>query len=470
MPETPIAALLLAAGESTRFGAPKQLLEWNGRPLITHMIETAWIAGLTPVVVVLGARADQIFPALTDLPVQIVHNYRWREGMSASLNVGLAALPPDVTAALILPVDQPLITPAHLRGLMAQWRQTGGIVVSGTPGGRRGTPAIFSREFFPELATLSGDMGGRALFDRYPARLTYTPVPGDEFFTDVDTPEVYTHLRASVGAAAPRFTAIRGVMCDMDGVLWRGNTPLPGLPEFFTWLQTRHLGYVLVTNNSSRTPQMYGDKLAGMGIATTPEHILTSSQGAADYLAATLPPGATIYTIGGPGVPEALRARNFQVRTDDAAGPADCVVVGWDQQLSWRKLATATRLILGGAQFVATNPDRTYPMEDGLVPGNGAQLAALEAATGQAPVLIGKPAPVLYEQALARLGTAPETTLVIGDRLETDILGGARLGLPTALVLSGVSDAGTLCASPIRPDRVFADLLALVTAWQEEMQ
>jgi 4-nitrophenyl phosphatase len=144
-------------------------------------------------------------------------------------------------------------------------------------------------------------------------------------------------------------------------------------------------------------------------------------------------------------------------------------VVGWDQQLSWRKLATATRLILGGAGFVATNPDRTYPTEEGLVPGNGAQIAALEAATGQAPVMIGKPAPILYEQALARLGTTPETTLVIGDRLDTDILGGIRLGMPSALVLSGVSDAETLRTSPIRPDHVFADLLELVRVWQEEI-
>ncbi|HNT74777.1 MAG TPA: HAD-IIA family hydrolase [Anaerolineae bacterium] len=469
MSEKPIAAIILAAGESARMGAPKQLLNWNGRPLIVHMVEMTWNVGLTPVVVVLGAHSDQILPALAGLPVQIVQNYRWQEGMSASLNVGLAALPPDVAAALILPVDQPLLTPGHLRGLMAQWRQTHGIVVSGAPGERRGTPAVFSREFFPELASLSGDMGGRALFDRYAPQLNYTPVPNAEVFTDIDTPEVYTQLREAAGTARPpSLSAIRGVICDMDGVLWRGNTPLPGLHEFFTWMHARNLKYVLVTNNSSRTPQMYVEKLAGMGITTTPEHVLTSSQGAADYLITVQPPDAAVYAIGGTGVMDALRARGFQVLTDDATDQADYVVVGWDQQFSWRKLATATRLIRAGAQFIATNPDRTYPTEEGLVPGNGAQVAALEVATGQAPVMIGKPEPVLYEQALTRMGTTPETTLVIGDRLDTDILGGIRLGMSSALVLSGVSDAETLRASPIRPDRVFANLLELVQVWQED--
>ena len=249
----------------------------------------------------------------------------------------------------------------------------------------------------------------------------------------------------------------------MDGVLWRGETPLPGLHDFFALLEVRHLPYVLATNNASKTPEQYIEKLARMGVTTTTEHVLNSATAAADYLATQAAPGTPVYPIGGPGIREALRSHGFTLTDGDYA---DYVVVGWDRDLTWQKLATATLLIRRGAGFIAANPDRTFPMENGLVPGNGAQVAALVAATDVTPMMIGKPAPSLYERALARMGTSPQETLVIGDRLDTDILGGLRLGMPTALVLSGITQADELAGTPIHPDVFFDDLAALVRAWK----
>jgi len=469
MPKSNVAAVILAAGESARFGSPKQLLEWEGRPLVTHTANTAWLAGLDPVIVVLGAMAEQITPALQGHPVRIVRNYRWHEGMSTSLSAGLSVLSPEIEAAVFLPVDQPLITTDLLCALVSHWQQTGArIVVPATQVGKRGNPVLFAREFFPELACLTGDVGGRAIFAKYADRLVYLPVSDANILVDVDTPEAYRRLREEAQCTKGRldFEKIRGIVCDMDGVLWRGQTPLPGLHAFFALIDELDLGYILVTNNSSKTPQMYVDKLNGMGIQITPNHILTSALAAADHLTGYAPVGALVYPIGGAGVLEALRTRGFRISEGDQA---DYVVVGWDQGLTWQKLALATRLILHGAGFVGTNPDLTFPMENALAPGNGAQLAALEAATGVEPVVLGKPFPGLYQQALTSMGTRPEDTLVIGDRLDTDILGGLRLGMPTAMLLSGVSDFKEVETSPIRPNMTFEDLSALVRAWRAGM-
>ncbi len=445
-----------------RFGAPKQLLPWQGRPLIAHVADMAWLAGLSPVVVVVGAEAEQVVPALAGREVQVLRNYRWQQGMSTSLALGVAALPSSVDAVIFLPVDQPLVDARFLRSLVTYWQQHhAGIVVPVGREAQRGTPVLFARRFFAELANLSGDIGGRALFASYPDALVTMPVANPDILTDVDTPAAYEALLARRSPSLA-WGAIKGVICDMDGVLWRGETPLPGLHEFFALLESRHIGYILATNNASKTPEQYVDKLSRMGVSTTTDHVLNSATAAADYLATQAAPGTPVYAIGGPGVREALLSHGFTLTDGE---PAAYVVVGWDRELTWRKLATATLLIRGGAGFIATNPDRTFPMENGLVPGNGAQVAALITATDVTPVMAGKPAPLLYERALARMGTSPEETLVIGDRLDTDILGGLRLGMPTALVLSGITRADELHTSPIHPDAVFDDLAALVRAW-----
>lgn len=469
MPGMDCAAIVLAAGASTRFGQPKQLLPWFGRPLIAHIADTAWMAGLDPVIVVLGAEAERIQPALAARPVQLLRNYRWAEGMSASIATGIAAVPARTSSAVFLPVDQPLVTPGLLQQLVRQHRQTHAeIVVPQAATGQRGTPALFASSLFAELAALRGNVGGRALFDRYRDRLSVLEIDDPLALADVDTPEAYKTLLAMQEERASDFdfSRIRGVICDMDGVLWRGDEALNGLGAFFALLEDRQTRYVLATNNSSRTPEQYVAKLARMGVETDKACVLNSAMAAASFVAQRSP-GASVYAIGSYGVMQALEACGLHRIHDGDATRADYVLVGWDQELTWKKLALAARHILEGASFVSTNPDLTFPTEEGLVPGNGAQVAALEAATGVHAVTIGKPGPVLYEQALTRLGTRPEETLVIGDRLDTDILGGIRLGLPTVLLLSGVISREECEASPIRPDLVLDDLSALVKRWRD---
>jgi 4-nitrophenyl phosphatase len=468
MAASTVASIILAAGAGSRFGKPKQLLTWEGQPLVTHAVDTAWMAGLEPVVVVLGAAAGDVAPVLASRPVQVVRNYRWEEGLSSSLHTGLAALPAGTEAAIFMPIDQPLITPRLLQQLVARWQESGcDIVVPRTVEGQQGSPVLFSSRYFAELAALRGDVGGRVLLERYADRVAYLTVDDPQALMDIDTPDAYQRLQnhAASGDLALRFGEIRGLICDMDGVLWRGDDPLPGLGDLLSLLHDRRIEYVWATNNSSRTPEEYIRKLAGMGVTTTGDHILTAAVATARHVAETYP-GAAVFSIGGNGVREALVAEGLRCSEDLDVEAVDVVVVGWDQQLTWRKLATATRLILNGAPLIGTNPDLTFPLEKALAPGNGAQIAALKAATGVEPEVIGKPAPPLYQQALARMGTAPDATLVIGDRLDTDILGGVRLGMPTALVLTGVSHREELATSPIRPTAVFEDLAALIATWR----
>ncbi len=464
MPGSNVAAIILAAGGSVRFGQPKQLLLWEGRPLVAHSADTAWAAGLDPIIVVTGAVAQQVAAALKGRPVQILQNYRWQEGMSSSVSVGLAALPAETQAAVFMQIDQPLVTPQFLHTLVARWQETGSDIVVPTWEGKHGAPVLFGQALFPELAQLSGDVGGRALFSRYPQRMTTLPVTDPASLADADTPEAYAQLQARAQQSHPEtlLKSIRAIICDMDGVLWRGNTPLPGLHDFFDLLQRRGLHYMLVTNNASRTPAQYVEKLAGMGVSNDISHVLNSAMATADYLAEIAGTDALVYVVGAPGLHEALQSRGFRLSDGDTA---DYVVAGWTQQMTWEILAAATRLIRNGAGFIGTNPDRTYPTEDRLVPGAGAQLAFLEAATDVHPLVVGKPEPILYQQALAHMGVRPQETLVIGDRLNTDIVGGVRLGLPTALMLSGIQKREELPASPIHPDLVFEDLSALVQTW-----
>jgi 4-nitrophenyl phosphatase len=266
---------------------------------------------------------------------------------------------------------------------------------------------------------------------------------------------------------------MRAAVIDMDGVLWQGERPLPGLTEFFAALRERGVRFVLATNNASRTPEQFVQKLAGMGVSVRREEVLTSAMGAALYLAQLWArentdgrPPARIFAIGGPGVCQALLEQNFHLCSLDDLD-ADFVVCGMDPGLSWDKLATATLNLRAGARFVGTNPDLSLPTERGLTHGNGAILAALQAATGVAPVIIGKPEPTLYQQALDLLGTEPSETLAIGDRLDTDILGAARAGLPSVLVLSGVSTRADLAGLPYGPTWIRQDIRDLTREFNE---
>jgi 4-nitrophenyl phosphatase len=258
---------------------------------------------------------------------------------------------------------------------------------------------------------------------------------------------------------------LQHLLIDMDGVLWRGDRPMPGLADFFGLLRRRQIKFVLTTNNASRVADYYVERLAGYGIEISPAEVLTSAQATAGYLAERSAPGTPVYFIGEDGLRQSLVQGGFSLVNADEQ--PRYVVVGWDRHLTFEKLAQATLYIRAGASFIATNPDRTWPSERGLVPGAGAILAAVEAATDVEPMVIGKPSPLMLQIAMRRIGAQTSTTAMLGDRLETDILGGQNAGLTTILVLSGVTKPDDLEASSVQPDLVFDDIAALTQAWPE---
>lgn len=258
----------------------------------------------------------------------------------------------------------------------------------------------------------------------------------------------------------PHLRDMRAFIIDMDGVLWEGDRPLPGLAEFFAALRELNLRFILATNNASKTPEQYVDKLARMGVTVARAEILTSAQAAALYLRSLrsqTPNGARVYAIGEDGVQNALREQGF-VLCNEYDVSAQFVVCGMDRGVTWDKLATATLNINAGAAFIGTNPDTTLPTERGFTHGNGAILACLQTATGRAPVIVGKPEPLMYQQALARLNADPTTTAAIGDRLETDILGAVRAGIKSVFVLSGISSRQQLQTIDYQPTWVMDDI------------
>ncbi len=261
-----------------------------------------------------------------------------------------------------------------------------------------------------------------------------------------------------------QLTQLRSVIIDMDGVLYRGSTLIPGAASFLGFLRERDISFLLLTNNSTLTAEQYAAKLARMGVQVEAECILTSAEATARYLAGKAPPGTEVFAIGEDGVETELTERGFVLRDDTEVA---YVVVGFDRHLTYRKMATACLAIRAGAKFIGTNPDKTYPSELGQMPGNGAALAAIEAGTDMAPLVIGKPQPAIFDLALQKLGAEAETSAVVGDRLDTDILGGQQVGLASILVLSGVTSAQQLQDSSIVPDCVYEDVAALHHAWRD---
>jgi 4-nitrophenyl phosphatase len=254
---------------------------------------------------------------------------------------------------------------------------------------------------------------------------------------------------------------IHALVIDMDGVLWRGDEPLPGLAEFFDLLRKRPLAFRLATNNASKSPLQYVRKLASLGVEVGPDDILTSAVVSAQHIASTAP-GASVYATGD-GMRQAVLDYGLHL---SEGGRADFVSIGWDPKLTYSQMAEAALLIRAGARFIGCNPDRTFPSERGLLPGNGAILAFLQAATDREPLIMGKPERTMFDVALASMGVEAAHTAMLGDRLETDILGGQAAGLGTILVLTGVSNRPDLAASPIKPDWVFQDIQELTHAWR----
>jgi 4-nitrophenyl phosphatase len=256
----------------------------------------------------------------------------------------------------------------------------------------------------------------------------------------------------------------KGLILDMDGVLWTDSAPIGNLPRTFARFKELNLAVALATNNSTRTVDQYVEKLRDFGVTVEPWQVVTSSLAAAYLMAQKLPAGAPVFAIGEQGLIEALKAANFEVLSVENAEKAEAVVIGIDKQINFDKMREATLLVRAGKPFFATNPDKTFPTPRGQIPGAGAWISVIVTATEVQPLIAGKPFPYLLELALNRIGTPKETTYVVGDRLETDIAGGQALGCPTALVLSGIATLPAAQAWQPKIDLVAESLSALVGA------
>lgn len=247
----------------------------------------------------------------------------------------------------------------------------------------------------------------------------------------------------------------RAWLMDLDGVVYRGAEAVPGSTEFIAWLQKTGQPFLFLTNHSARTPESFAQKLRGMGITVEPRHFLSSSMVTAEFLCRERT-GKRVFFLGEEGLATALR--NAQVHT--VQDKPDVVVIGFDRAITYEKLLRASRFILAGAEFIGTNSDGSYPLHDGPAPECGALIAAVEAATGRKPLLMGKPERFMFEEALRRLGVDKSAAVMVGDRLDTDIDGAKRFGIHCILVLSGATTREDAERSNLKPDAIRADLRA----------
>lgn len=257
-------------------------------------------------------------------------------------------------------------------------------------------------------------------------------------------------------------SSLRALLIDMDGVLWVGNQMLPGVAAFFSFLDARHIRYLLVSNNATRRADYTVARMRDANVFIEPESVLTSADATPRWVKQKMPRVKRVYVIGETALRDALTDVQFEIVERDA----DAVIVGLDRTLTYEKLKRATLEIRRGAQFIATNADRTLPTEEGLTPGAGSLVAALVAATDVEPIIIGKPGRPMFELALDIAGTSISETAMLGDRLDTDIDGAAAFGLKTILVLTGVSTRAQAKQNRVRPDLVVEDLNQLVRIWR----
>ena len=221
---------------------------------------------------------------------------------------------------------------------------------------------------------------------------------------------------------------------DMDGVVYHGNHLLPGAAEFIRLMEERNLRYLFLTNSSERTPRELAEKLSRLGVTAAPEHFYTSALATADFLCRQKE-NCSVFAIGEAGLHNALYEKGI---TMNDVNP-DYVVVGETRTYSYERIEKAVRLVLGGAKLVGTNPDMTGPTEQGIVPATGALIAPIELATGKKAYFVGKPNPFMMRRAVKKLEAKSCDTVIIGDRMDTDIVAGVEAEVDTVLVLSGVT-------------------------------
>ncbi len=251
-------------------------------------------------------------------------------------------------------------------------------------------------------------------------------------------------------------------LVDLDGVVYVGPDAVPGSVDAIAQSHRLGLRTAFVTNNAGRPASQVADHLRSLGIDVQNEDVVTSAMAAADLLAHRLPAGSAIGIVGGAGVSASVEAAGLR-----AVAPSSpevvAILMGFGPDISWRDLAEASYAVAAGALFVATNTDRTFPTPQGIAPGSGAFVAAVQEASGVNPLVAGKPEPTLYRNAIDRFQS--KNALVIGDRLDTDIAGAVNAGLTSLLVLSGICSAkqAVLASVGQRPDLIAADLQGLVT-------
>jgi len=253
--------------------------------------------------------------------------------------------------------------------------------------------------------------------------------------------------------------APHGFLIDMDGVIYRGSELIPGADRFIADLLAHDLPFFFLTNNSQRTRRDVVAKLRRLGIEVEESHIFTCAMATARFLA-DQKPGGTAYVIGEGGLLNALHDNGYAIVDHDP----DYVVVGEGRTVTFEMVETAVRMVMGGAKLIATNLDPNCPTQAGLRPGCGAIVAMLETATGRRAFSVGKPSAVMMRAARKELGLDASRTTMIGDTMETDILGGVQLGYRTILVLSGGTSREDLAAFAYRPDLVVASIAELSAA------
>ena len=247
---------------------------------------------------------------------------------------------------------------------------------------------------------------------------------------------------------------VRLVIFDLDGVVYRGDQPVRGAPELVDFLHRHGVAVRFATNNSTATRRAYVDRLAGMGIRATADEIVTSTSATIEHLRRHAPEVRSILAIGADGMETELREAGFEVTMAAAAvardpggpleRPHDAVIVGLDPEVDYARLSSAMAAVADGARLIATNADARYPTPAGFLPGAGAIVAALTAATGVTAEVIGKPAPAMFTAILEAAGIAEGDAVVVGDNPDADVAGAHRAGCAAILVLTGVADAAAV--------------------------
>ncbi|MDI6828864.1 MAG: phosphoglycolate/pyridoxal phosphate family phosphatase [Armatimonadota bacterium] len=265
---------------------------------------------------------------------------------------------------------------------------------------------------------------------------------------------------------------LRTFIFDLDGVIYRGEQLLPGVAETIETLRRFGHQVLFFTNNSTKTRAQYVAKLERMGIQANEEQIMTSGYATALYFRENGAQGESVYLIGEPGLRQVLVEAGMRIVEDIPKEKADYVVVGWDRGFNYEKITKALWAIRSGAEFIATNRDVTYPLEGGqVVPGGGAMVAAVEAAAGVNPKVIGKPETFAMRKLFEVAGASIEDGVIVGDRIDTDILVGKRLCITTILVLTGVSTEKDVEQAPpeMKPDFVIRELPEILDIFSDEL-